>query len=501
MTRTRKILTGLGALAVTLAVPAGLVLATGGPASACTLIASGPRQPLCGGGSGNTLTITASPSTTAPGEPVTLTTALVGIGVHTDLTASTQFSMAGGSCTANVCSSPLPGVHTATGRYTDVGGSGATLTTTVTVLVPDHLVVSPVYTTAVAGQTIRYTISRAAVDGTRIDDVSSRATVTLGGAPCPGAVCTATTAGQQVLTANLDGMTAGGAVMVSAGPATSLVVTKRPQLVWDNVYSAAFSAKAVDAVGNNLGDVTNQATFSITPDGACTHYVCSVTSGGSHTVTATSGALSGSVTLNADGPIPTIAPTLPSGEVGVPYSAATLSFQDANTTAHPGSDLPPGLSLSLDGVLSGTPTAAGSYSFYVAAGNLNGSQSMPTTITIDPAPAPAPTPSVSAVGTNVLEGNAGRKTAPVVIVLSAASSTPVTVAWHTANGTAVAGKDYVAGHGTVTIPAGQLTATVPVSVIGDTVKERSETFAVVLTGPDGATLGTARGIVTIANDD
>jgi hypothetical protein len=218
-------------------------------------------------------------------------------------------------------------------------------------------------------------------------------------------------------------------------------------------------------------------------------------------VTATSGALSGSVTLDADGPVPTIAPSLPSGQVGVAYSAAVLSFQDANTVTHPGTDLPPGLSLSLDGLLSGTPTAAGTYTFYVTAGNLNGSQSMPTTITIAPAPAPTAKPTVSAVGTSVAEGNSGRKTVLVTARLSAANSTPVTVSWHTVNGTAVAGKDYVAAQGTVTIPAGQLTATLPVSVIGDKATEKNETFTVVLTAPHNATLGTARGIVTIANDD
>jgi hypothetical protein len=156
--------------------------------------------------------------------------------------------------------------------------------------------------------------------------------------------------------------------------------------------------------------------------------------------------------------------------------------------------------LGTDGILSGVPTQAGSYSFSVIAANANGSQNRVTTISIAPGTVAA-TPKVSASNASVREGNSGRKTVLVTVRLSAASSTPVTVAWHTVNGTAVAGKDYVAAHGTVTIPAGQLTASVPVSVIGDKVREKNETFTVVLTTPHGATLGTARGIVTIANDD
>jgi hypothetical protein len=42
---------------------------------------------------------------------------------------------------------------------------------------------------------------------------------------------------------------------------------------------------------------------------------------------------------------------------------------------------------------------------------------------------------------------------------------------------------------------------VTVSVIGDRVHERNETFRVVLGRPAGATLGTSRATVTVVNDD
>ena len=87
--------------------------------------------------------------------------------------------------------------------------------------------------------------------------------------------------------------------------------------------------------------------------------------------------------------------------------------------------------------------------------------------------------------------------------LSAASANPVTVAWRTANGTAVAGRDYVAGRGTVTFAAGQTRQTIGVWVIGDRIREGNETFSVSLSSPVNATFAAAeaRATGTIVNDD
>jgi hypothetical protein len=207
--------------------------------------------------------------------------------------------------------------------------------------------------------------------------------------------------------------------------------------------------------------------------------------------------------LDATAPVPTVAPVLRSATVGEWYAACVLSFCDETTTAqvNDASTLPPGLFLSINGALSGTPTTAGTYTFDVTASSGNYAENQPTTITIAPAAVPPPLPKVSTGPTSVREGSSGRKVVQVLVRLSTPSSSPVTVAWHTVNGTAVAGKDYVAAHGTVTIPAGQLSATVPVSIIGDRLKEANEKFAVVLTAPQGATLGTARGPVTVVDDD
>ena len=72
----------------------------------------------------------------------------------------------------------------------------------------------------------------------------------------------------------------------------------------------------------------------------------------------------------------------------------------------------------------------------------------------------------------------------------------------TASGTATAGSDYTALNLTgQSIPAGQTSKTVNVSVRGDTTREANETFYVNLTAPGGATLADAQGLGTIVNDD
>jgi len=66
--------------------------------------------------------------------------------------------------------------------------------------------------------------------------------------------------------------------------------------------------------------------------------------------------------------INTLSP-LPSGIVGVSYSFMLSAYGDEPIWWHLGGDLPPGLSLDANGLLSGVPTAPGTYSFSVQAAN------------------------------------------------------------------------------------------------------------------------------------
>ena len=99
------------------------------------------------------------------------------------------------------------------------------------------------------------------------------------------------------------------------------------------------------------------------------------------------------------------------------------------------------------------------------------------------------------------EGNSGIRLATFVVTLSAPSASPVTVAYATANGTATAGSAYVAGSGALSFPAGQTSASITVSVLGDTAVEANESFLVRLSSATGATVADAVGLGTITNDD
>lgn len=115
---------------------------------------------------------------------------------------------------------------------------------------------------------------------------------------------------------------------------------------------------------------------------------------------------------------------------------------------------------------------------------------------------PPVTPPVITLGDVIVgEGNTGTANAVFPLTLSAASATPVTVVATTSNGTALAGSDYTATTQTITVPAGQTSASVAVPVVGDTAPEPHEKFSVTLSNPSGATLGDGVGEAVIINDD
>jgi hypothetical protein len=123
-----------------------------------------------------------------------------------------------------------------------------------------------------------------------------------------------------------------------------------------------------------------------------------------------------------------------------------------------------------------------------------------TTTPLPPPPAP---PLASIASAAIMEGTGGRRTLFFTITLSAASQQTVSLRWNTANGSAVARQDYLAGAGTVTFAPGQTTASVGVTVLGDRVRERDETFFVDLSSAMNATLSTTarRATGLIVNDD
>lgn len=122
------------------------------------------------------------------------------------------------------------------------------------------------------------------------------------------------------------------------------------------------------------------------------------------------------------------------------------------------------------------------------------------TVTIEPQGSTVPVLSIA-------DASAGSKsgTIPVPVTLAPAASGVVTVKYATADGTdgnaAHAGVDYTATSGTLTIPQGQTSATIPVSVKAVTTSGPNRDFTVTLSTPTGgAVLANASADVTILND-
>lgn len=141
-----------------------------------------------------------------------------------------------------------------------------------------------------------------------------------------------------------------------------------------------------------------------------------------------------------------------------------------------------------------------SYSFTVAANNAVG-QGPPS----PPSNTVTPIPILSLESaTAAAEGASGATPAQVVATLSAASVVPVTLQYDTSDGTATASSgDYAAVvDGSLTIPAGNVTGTIPISVFGDAVYEMDETFMVKLASSTESLINKASTtVVTISNDD
>jgi DNA-binding beta-propeller fold protein YncE len=88
----------------------------------------------------------------------------------------------------------------------------------------------------------------------------------------------------------------------------------------------------------------------------------------------------------------------------------------------------------------------------------------------------------------------------VTVTLSAASSTPITVNYATADGTALAGTDYFAQSGTITFAPGQTSEEILLVTQEDPVLDGNETFSVQLTNPTGgATIANGTATVTIVD--
>jgi hypothetical protein len=111
-------------------------------------------------------------------------------------------------------------------------------------------------------------------------------------------------------------------------------------------------------------------------------------------------------------------------------------------------------------------------------------------------------PTLDIAGMQVTEGNSGTRVFGFQVTPTPVPIADVSVQFNTVDGSARASEnDYVATSGTLTIPAGTVSATIPVTVLGDMRGEADETFYVQVHDVAGGVIGNAIGIGVILNDD
>jgi uncharacterized repeat protein (TIGR01451 family) len=120
----------------------------------------------------------------------------------------------------------------------------------------------------------------------------------------------------------------------------------------------------------------------------------------------------------------------------------------------------------------------------------------------DPTGVPvAPIPDLSVEPASALEGSSGFTPLRFRLTLDVPTVFPVAISWSTADGTALAGEDYVAAAGVTTFAPGETEAWVEVQVIGDGIVEGDETLLLQLADPVHLRPRTLVTIGTILDDD
>ncbi len=249
----------------------------------------------------------------------------------------------------------------------------------------------------------------------------------------------------------------------------------------DPNYSQSLPAISV-AISDNDSAVVNFAPVSQSEG----------TSPMAFTVTLSNPVASGvTLTLNSANGTATAADYTPISGATVSFPASSAASQTVNVV------------IANDALDEDDETFTLTLSGLTATGNVTLSSGTPTltaggTILDDDA-----TPTLSITSPSQDEGNAGPSTMTFTVSLGAVSGRNVSFTRATADGSAtVANNDYVAiASGSLSIPAGQTSLTIPVTINGDTVFEGNETFSVNLTGITNATPGTLTGTGTIVEDD
>ncbi len=273
----------------------------------------------------------------------------------------------------------------------------------------------------------------------------------------------------------------------------------------------AYVSPSCDAVGYGEGrfflasatlpaDISGHlsATLDALPATAVGHYI---TLTATDTLNWTTSEFSACVQVTAEGgATPPVMGDVPNqtATVGVPFSLdisayVTLTEGDpVGLYSHVGT-LPPGLNLDpMTGVVSGTPTAAGTWTVSVAALDDDGGSNFDS-VRFDVAEAPLPPGGTLQFALASQTVSEGVGSVVIAVTRTGGSSGPVSVAYATESGSAISPADFAAASGTLNWADGDTASkTFAVSIVDDAAVESTEQFTLHLTDnapTDTATLG------------
>jgi hypothetical protein len=343
-------------------------------------------------------------------------TGQVGGAFSYQITASntpTSFNATGlpAGLTVNTSTGLISGTPTAAGTYsvpisaTNVSGTGtATLTLTINNRVPTTTSISPSSTIAGSAQ---FTLT---VNGT---NVVSTSTVNWNGSPLTTTFVSSTQLTAIVPAANVAAVGTASVTVVNPSPgggtsnAQTFTINPPPPVItsattasgtvglpFSYQITATNNPTSYNAVGLPAGLSVNTSTglISGTPTAAGTYSV---------TISATNAGGTGSATLTLTVVIPPppviTSATTANGTVGFPFSYQITATN--NPTSFDATGLPPGLTVNTStGLISGTPTTAGTYTVTISATNAGGTGTATLTVTVViPAP-PVITSPLTAIG-------------------------------------------------------------------------------------------------------
>jgi hypothetical protein len=230
------------------------------------------------------------------------------------------------------------------------------------------------------------------------------------------------------------------------------------------------------------------------------------------------GTLSGAGTIHGDlqnGGAVTPSPSPATLTVTGKYTQSSIGFLGVQTTSGGNDVLAVTGTAALDGSLQATtgsgftPTTGQNFKILTAssvsgqfATTATGGQYAvnynPGDVTLTAVTPPAAQGTLTISGGSAQAPDSGTAPAAFTVTLSPAQSSPVTVDYTTADGSAVAGQDYTAKSGQLTFGPGETQQTISVDVLGGTVGP-DLTFYVDLSNPSGAVLATGRGTGTITH--